>query len=68
MSKQKKYQYLTLFQVNYGGFGWEDLAEAKTKSKNEMKDLYNFAFEAKMHSKNMNAQFRYIERRVLNEE
>lgn len=64
---KNKYKYLTIFQGNYNGFGWEDLAEATTLDKKDMKDLYDFSVETKMHSKNMNAKFRYIERRVLNQ-
>ena len=61
-----KFIYLTIFQADYGQ-GWEDMGEAQTKDKLQMKELYNLYHETKLADRNHSVRYRFIERRTTND-
>lgn len=66
--KNQKYTYYTVIQGMYSlEHGWEDLAEAVTKDKKQMKELMSLMSEYRRNDRIWQSKHRFITRRVLNE-
>lgn len=66
--KNQKYTYYTILQGLYSlEYGWEDLSEAVTKDKKQMKELLSLMSEYRRNDRNWGSKHRFITRRVLND-